>query len=422
VILLLSDEHRWHSMAHTAMPELRTPELTRLAAEGASFPYAISNYPLCAPFRAMLLSGRWPYQTGVLDNGFGLEADEPTLARAFSAAGYTTGYVGKLHLANWTASAFGFHHSIVWQDSDQHTGGRWTADVKGEWHHNRGRYNASVMTDQALAFVERHRSQPFLLVLSWNPPHAVFTDAPEAKRALYPKGVLSYRPNYREPPQLEAPFAVYQGYHAHISAIDDEIARVRAALEALGLERETIVVYTSDHGSMQGSFGLTNKRYPHDESIRVPFLVWAPGRVAPGARGDAVIGAIDMAPTIAGIAGVPALPGWVGLDHSAALRGEPGPDSDAQPIMHILDRRSEHLPAAEHEAPRFRGIRTKRWTYAVRASGPWLLFDNDADPNQLDNLAANPGLATTRAALADRIAAWLADADDPFRLPASAWQ
>ena len=90
-------------MGHTEMPELRTPELDRLAAEGASFRHAISNYPLCAPFRAMLLTGRWPYQTGVIDNGFPLAPGEPTLASAFRAAGYATGYVGKLHLSSWTA-------------------------------------------------------------------------------------------------------------------------------------------------------------------------------------------------------------------------------------------------------------------------------------------------------------------------------
>lgn len=422
VIVLFSDQHRWHSMGHSEMPELQTPSLDRLAAEGASFTHAISNYPLCAPFRAMLLSGRWPYQTGVIDNGFGLRAHEPTIATAFRAAGYVTGYVGKLHLANWTATAFGFDSSIVWQDSDDHAGGRWVGAVRDVWHQNEEGYNARVMSEQALAFVERHRSRPWLLMLSWNPPHAVFTDAPAEKRALYPEGALSYRRNYRPPQQLASPFASYQGYHAHISAIDDEIGRMLARLEALDLDRPTIVIYTSDHGAMQGSFGLSNKRFPYEESIRIPFLVRAPGLVPAGTQVDEVFGAIDMAPTIAGLAGVPPLPDWAGQDHSPWLRGEPGPEPAGQPIFHILNRRTEHLPPARRPAPRFRGFRTARWTYAVRSDGPWLLFDNAADPYQLHNLADAPGHAQTRSELADQIAAWLEEAEDPFVLPPSAWQ
>ncbi|MEO2237241.1 MAG: sulfatase-like hydrolase/transferase, partial [Candidatus Poseidoniia archaeon] len=212
-----------------------------------------------------------------------------------------------------------------------------------------------------------------MLMLAWNPPHAVFTDAPVEKRALYPDGVLSHRGNYRPPQGIESPAAVYQGYHAHISAIDEEVGRVLARLEELDLDRRTIVIYTSDHGAMQGSFGLTNKRLPYEESIRIPFLVRAPGLVPPGTRVEALFGAIDMAPTIAGLAGVAPLPGWVGQDHSPWLRGERGPEPAGQPIAHILNRRTEHLPPAQRPAPRFRGIRTARWTYAVRRSAPWLL-------------------------------------------------
>jgi len=422
VIVLLSDEHRWQSLGHTQMPELETPQLDRLAVEGASFSQTISNYPVCSPFRAMFLSGRWPYQTGVIDNGSALAAGTPTLADAFSAAGYTTGYVGKLHLGNWTAKAFGFDHSIVWQESDDHTGGRWIQDVHDEWTRNEGRYNASVMSDQAIAFMEANATGPFLLVVSWNPPHAVFTDAPEPHKARYPPGTLTTRPNYRDPPELDDPADIYQGYHAHISAIDDEVGRIREAVRDLDAERRTILIYTSDHGSMQGSFGLRNKRFPYEESIRVPFIVQAPGTVRPGLSSAELFGAIDMAPTIAGLAGVPALPGWVGQDHSAWLRGEEGPRSGSEPIMHILSSRHVRQPPEQWPAPGFRGVRTDRWTYAVTPAGPWLLFDNDADPFQQVNLARDPARADVRSRLADQIATWLTEADDPFVLPSAAWR
>ena len=155
--------------------------------------------------------------------------------------------------------------------------------------------------------MRRVRRSPFFLALSLNPPHANFLDPPEAKKALYPEGTVPHRPNV---PDHAAPNAGWkpndwkteQGYYGHVSAIDDEIGRIVKKLADLNLTNDTILVYSSDHGHMGGSQGVGGKRQPFEESIRVPFLVRYPGVIAPGRKDDALLGAIDIAPTT----------GWLG--------------------------------------------------------------------------------------------------------------
>ena len=419
VIVLFSDQHRWHSMGHTELPELETPQMDRIAANGVSFNQTISNYPLCSPFRSMLIAGRWPYETGVIGNGYPLQESEPTIAKAFKATGYETGYVGKWHLQGNTAEPFGFDYSVIWKNSNNHFGGSWKLGGGIEQGTNAGHYNATVMTDQALAFIEQNKARPFFLMVSWNPPHWKFNDAPGKKQALYPEGTLPYRDNHEKDGRNL--YSRYRGYHAHISAIDDELGRVFAKLAESDLLKRTIVIYTSDHGATGGPTSIGRKRFPQEESIRVPFLVSGPGvRKRKGAI-EPLFGAIDMVPTIAGLAGVEPLPGWSGRDFSPWLRGKRGADPAYQPIMHLVGKDDEPLQPDEQTAPIYRGVRTRRWTYAVSPSEPWLLFDNESDPFQRNNLADDPSHADTRNRLADYIEAWMKEAGDPESLPTNAW-
>lgn len=391
VIFAFSDEHRWHAMNHTEMPALQTPNMRRLAEQGTSLRNCISNYPVCSPYRAMLMSGRWPWQTGVDDNQIPLAPTEHMLGHAFRAAGYATGYIGKWHLGGTRAEPFGFDHSLIWTEDNTH----W--DVS-RYHPKAGPpmqpkgYNATLMTDQALEFLSAQRENPFFLALSWNPPHAKFTDAPEPKKALYPAGSLPYRENTK-PSEGDSPdgqaFAYgwpnYQGYHAHISAIDDELGRLMAHLDTLGLADNTILIYSADHGSMMGSHGLGGKRQPYEESMRVPFILRWPGHAPAGHAVDALVGTIDLHPTLCGLAGISPRSQCMGADCSAWLRGGEGPRAEAQLLMHL--RKENASGGEQHPAPLFKGIRTERHTYALRADGtPWLLFDIAKDPLQLDNL------------------------------------
>jgi len=424
VVYLFSDEHRWQSMSFTEMPEVHTPHMAKMASQGVQFTHCISNYPVCSPHRAMLLTGRWPYQQGMIDNGLELSPNEMTVAKAFKGAGYATGYVGKWHLGGTRAEPFGFDESLIWTNESQHMAG-------GKYHPRDGKpvetkgYNATLMTDQALAFVEKHREEPFFLMVSWHPPHARFDDAPADKVALYPEGSLPWRPNVpeevrtgrKENPDVvhQTEWRYYQGYHAHISAIDEELGRVMAKLEELGLADDTIVVYSADHGSMFGSHSLASKRQPYEESIRVPFLVRWPGHVSGGKASPALFGTVDVMPTLCALAGVPVPASCAGRDMSAWLRGEPGPEPEAQLIMHISKENASK--GQNHPAPLFRGLRTRRHTYAVYPDRPWCLFDNEADPYQTANLIDKEETAALRKELHALLGEYLKRAEDPLVLP-----
>lgn len=421
VIFVFSDEHRYQSMAHTEMPAMKTPTMDRMAAGGFSFSQCVSNYPVCSPYRAIVMTGKWPYQTGIIDNSIPLSPDEPTLGKTFQAAGYRTGYIGKWHLGGTRAEPFGFDTSLIWEHTTNHFDAAEYFPADGQPVKPTG-YNATRMTDQALGFIHDNRDRPFFLMLSTDPPHSKFTDAPPEKLALYPVGSLPFRPNYEAPPTTgENVFTsngspYYEGYHAHISAVDDELDRLLSTLEAEGLTQDTVVVYSSDHGSMHGSHGVGSKRQPFEESLRIPLIIYGPGRIPAGQSSQALFAAVDIAPTLCALAGIAPPEGCAGYDYSGVLRGDTPPARDAQFIMHIA--KGNASGGENHPAPIFRGVRTNRYTYAVGPEAPMYLFDNVADPFQMKNLIDDPDYVALREELNGRLVRWLKRAEDPFVVPA----
>ena len=417
VVFLFADEHRYQSMGFTETPEVKTPTLDRMARQGVSFTNAISNYPVCSPFRAILLTGRWPYQTGVIDNNIPLADDAFTIADAFAEVDYATGYIGKWHLGGVRAELYGFDESLVWTGTNTHYD-------KAQYHPAEGApvtpegYNATLMTDQAIDFLERHRREAFFLMVSLNPPHANFRDAPEVYQAMYPEGSIRLRPNaaFSDTPRLGGAFRFaeedYLGYHAHVSAVDHEVGRLLETLDRLGLAGKTIVFYSSDHGSMLGSHNVGSKRQPYEESIRIPFIIHGPGVIDAQPARDELIGAIDFMPTVLGAAGIAIPDGCEGRDFSPWLFGKPGPDPEYQLTMHISKENASH--GNEHPAPIFRGLRSKTQTYAVNNLGPLCFFDNETDPYQQTTLADAPSRQPEREAFNALLRKAFTAIGDPF--------
>ena len=187
------------------------------------------------------------------------------------------------------------------------------------------------------------------------------------------------------------------GYYAHTAALDDCIGRVRSALKKAGIAEDTVLAFSSDHGDMLGSHRMGSKQNPHEESIRVPLLVEYPRAVKGGKRSDALLAPIDVMPTLLSLAGL-RCPLVDGEDLSGAVTGgEPG-RRDALLIMKMLPGGN---PYNMNAVTPWRGVRTRRYTYAaLLGHGPWLLYDNLADPYQLDNLVDRPEHASLRARLA----------------------
>ena len=423
LLFLFSDQHRACSMPGDPYNDADAPNMARLAAEGVSCRNCISNYPVCSPYRGMLLSGRWPYQTGIIDNNFPLKESETSLGESFRAAGYRTGYVGKWHLDSQGAGRLkppgdarhGFDVWHAWFRTSQHMEGSYTFDPStGDRIDPKG-YNATLMTDQALEFIQGAVGSPWMLMVSLNPPHPLLTDAPPELMKHYRNSQLQMRPNAKE--RLTGELSGRRakpvrenlvGYNAHITAVDIELGRLLDKLDETGQADNTIVVYTSDHGEMMGSHNRMGKRLPYEESARVPLVVRYPDRVPQGREADTLLATIDLYPTLCALSGIEPPSHCQGRDLSHAVLGESGTEPEHAFLMHI-NIKGVGVPV-------FRGIRTRRHTYAVSDRGRWLLFDNREDPYQRRNLVQDPDRARLIRELDGEILDYLRAADDPFPL------
>ena len=427
VLLVVSDTHRWGAMSFTQTPQVVTPNLERLRREGVSLDRHYVNLPICTPFRALLMTGRWPYQQGLMANhmALGQRVDLPagrthrgTLAWAFRDAGYATAHFGKWHLGGLDARPFGFDKSIVWQGTNNHRSCRYSVDgapLVG-WE---GPSNSTATTEQALEWISNAASGegPFFAVISVNPPHGPFHDAPDDMKALYAdQTALPFHPldEIRD-------FDQHRDYHALISGMDRDLGLVLHRLEELGVARDTILVYTSDHGGMTGINGVAygQKRHPNDESARIPFLIRWPGRLPANLRLAAPTSTIDAFPTLASLAGLPAaglgesaayVASLPGTDLSALLRGEPdAPRPDSVFLAHPSNMNNR---GSRHELV-WRAVVTDEFTYAVTEAGEHRLWAS-GDGYQRVNLLGDPAHLQTRARLWKRLDRWMDEAERPY--------
>ena len=424
LLYVFSDEHRACSMPGEPFNEALTPNLSRFAGESLAFRHCISNYPVCSPYRAMLLTGRWPYQTGIIDNALQLRAEEVSIGETFRRAGYRTGYIGKWHLSPGDEGGQfippgparqGFEDWHVWAKTNQHFDTSFTFDPESGRKIQPKGYNCTLMTDQAIDFIGAQGGRPWMLAVSWNPPHPNYSDAPPDRKKLYEPEALQFRPNVKSrhgqgpTPALRE---TLQGYYGHISAVDAEFGRLLRKLRETGQAENTIVVYTSDHGDMMGSHGYGGKRLPWEESCRVPFLVRYPGVTPAGRAADGLFSTIDIYPSLCGLAGLKVPSHCAGRDLSSAMRSETTRWPESSFLMHI--RKNNASGGVNNPAPLFRGVRTDRHTYAVADDGLWCLYDNREDPYQLHNLIADPSRAKLAGELDGLVLDWLKAAQDPF--------
>jgi len=425
IIYMFSDEHRWQSLPFTEEPHIQTPNMARLAAEGTRFDNCTSTSPICVPYRAMLMTGQWPHQNGYVSNhtygdGKSIGITSPTLGHVFSQGGYKTGYVGKWHLKNNTCRHAGFEYFKHWLYGDDH----WDTEVRdipsGKDFKSIKGYNAIGMTDQAIGFMDEAADddRPFFLMLSLNPPHWQWDDAPDEYMALYPDEEMMFRPNVEEKYKEGKERSYFRNYQAHITGVDVQLGRIMDYLKKKGLEEDTILIYTSDHGSSFGSNGVGSKANPFDESVRIPFILRHPGHIPAGQVAYNNIGTMDMFPTLCGLAGITPPSRCGGEDFSPVLHGLPGPDPETQFLtVNSFPRnyiRNQVLEEHTTYFCPFRGVRSKRYSYVVNAAGEWFLYDNQNDPYQMNNLVNDPDFADVKAKMRKELDQWLAKAEDPY--------
>jgi arylsulfatase A-like enzyme len=434
VLYVFDDEHRYQSMPGEPYSDAVAPHIDDFRKANFSMERCISNYPLCSPYRGILMTGLWPYQNGIVRNWIELGTDFKSIGHAFDDAGYRTAYVGKWHLSGpGHDRAFipagphrqGFQDWHVWGAVDKHMSYSFTFNPDtGEKIKPEG-YQTTLMTDQAVKIIEdQHGDKPWMMVVSWHPPHFPVDDAPEEDEAFFAGRKMALRPNVKTGlgplavASTESIEKFHQGYYAHIRAVDREFGRLLKALDDTGQADNTIVIFTSDHGEMAGSHGRMYKQVPHEESARVPFYIRYPGVTPKHKSSDALFASIDIYPTLCGLAGIAAPPHLKGRDFSATLRGKTTPASEVVFLMNVGEPETSQdgTPAngGGFAPPSYRGLRTKTHTYAVASDGKWILFDNQNDPYQMHNLIDDPKQKPLMDHFDALIQVWLKDANDPF--------
>ena len=421
LVYIFADQWRRQAAGYAGDANAVTPNLDKLAKQSVNLVNAVSGCPVCSPYRGSLMTGQYPLTNGVFMNDVCLRAEVTSIAEAYNRTGYETAYIGKWHLDGHGRSSFipperrqGFKSWKALECTHDYNNSYYYADedVKLKWQG----YDAIAQTREAQRYIKDHSGgRPFVLFVSWGPPHSPYDTAPEKYKELFREKELVLRRNVPARFLAKAERCL-RGYYAHIAALDECVGDILATLRECSLEKDTILVFTSDHGDMLYSHGRRKKQQPWEESIRVPFLLRYPAALGNKGRTiDMPINTPDIMPTLLGLSGVRIPDSVEGTDFSGVLRGTETPSNDAVLIS---------CPAPfgqwsrKHGGKEYRGVRTRRYTYVRDLNGPWLLYDNEKDPYQLDNLCNKPKYSKLQEKLEAILLQKLKDTNDDF-LPAA---
>jgi arylsulfatase A-like enzyme len=419
IVYVLTDQWRAQALGYAGDPNVKTPHLDTLASQSINFVNAVSVAPVCTPYRAALMTGRYPLSTGMFMNDLYLPSEELCMAEIYQQAGYNTGYIGKWHLDGHGRSTFipkerrqGFDYWKVLECTHEYNKSHYYAGDDPTLRTWEG-YDAYAQTKDAQQYIRDHAKgdKPFLLMISYGSPHYPHHTAPADLKALYPVGSITLRPNVPDEMKQWAKKEA-QGYYAHCTALDQCVGELRKTLEETGASENTILVFTSDHGEMLGSQGVRpwEKQVAWDESTCVPFLISYPALT--GREGRIVktpINSPDILPTLLGLSGVVIPETIEGEDLSRFVKAPLQDEDRAALIMSVSS-----FTFAKEWRQEYRGIRTARYTYVRSLEGPWLLYDNEKDPYQMNNLVGSAQHQPLKEKLEKRLQARLDETGDAF--------
>lgn len=423
VVFILTDDQRWDQLSCAGHKFLKTPNLDRIAAEGARFKNMFVTTSLCSPSRASFLSGLYAHAHGVLDNFTDYPQDLPSFPRRLQAAGYETAYIGKWHMGEQSDEPRpGFDYWASHRGQGQYYDT--TFNINGHREVLKGYYTHRV-TDLAVEWLKRKRSRPFLLMLGHKAPHTPFTpeekylhrydDVPiaypttafmlEGKPAWVRQRLATwhgiygplfgFRKEFPDPrPEGVREFAaMVRAYTATINSVDDSVGRIYEALRQTGQLDRTLLVFAGDNGFLLGEHGMTDKRTMHEESIRVPLLVRYPPLIRPGTLVDQMVLNIDMAPSLLDICGVEPLRGVHGQSWKRLFRGDSQGWRRSWYYEYNYEKQFPYTP-------NIRGVRTEQWKYVHYPHGDGgpdrhkaELYNLADDPQETKNLIDEPACA-----------------------------
>jgi arylsulfatase A-like enzyme len=428
LVFILTDNQGAWTLGCYGNPDIRTPNIDRLAAEGIRFTRALSSNPVCSPTRATFLTGLIPSQHGVHSylggerpsaqmgpDAYCTIREFASLPRILRAAGYECALSGKWHLGanltpqegfgDWITMPLG--HTTEFYDVPVIEDGR----VRTE-----PRYLTDLWTEHGIRFIERNKDRPFFLFLAYNGPYGLGGSLKRPGRnrhaAYYAdKPLLSFPRDAMHPWQfnnkefLNNPVSIRR-VAEEVSGVDDGVGEVMATLHRLGLDANTLVVYAGDQGWMGGQNGLwgmgdhTRPVGAFELMMHIPLIFRQPGRIAAGQTSDLIVSNYDFLPTV--------------LDHLGLAEKTPGasPGRDFAPVLAGRTIPWENVMFFEMEFTR--AIRTDDWKYVARhPDGPHELYDMKADPRERFNLYGQPGQAERTRALAAQLDAFFRRHADP---------
>jgi arylsulfatase A-like enzyme len=392
VIVFFTDQQRWDTTGVHGNPLGLTPNFDRMAQQGTHLYNSFTCQPVCGPARSCMQTGMYATRSGCYKNKIPLPSNSKTLAHYFNEAGYQTAYIGKWHLSDeepvpeakrggyqyWLAS------NVLEFTSDAYHTTVFNNDNQPEYLPG---YRADALTDAAIRYINGHKEKPFFLFLSYvEPHHHNFKDdypAPDGYREQYTSGWI--------PPDLAALGGTAHqhlgGYYGMVKRVDETLGRLMDALKSLGLQDNTIVLFTSDHACHFKTRNDEYKRSCHESSIRVPTAIWGP-RFNGGGQRHELTSLIDIPPTLLDAAGIPV-----------------PQDMQGRSVLSLVQRWAEQDWPGEvfvqiSETQVGRAIRTKRWKYGITAPGmdgsehscsdeyvEEFLYDLESDPYELHNMA-----------------------------------
>lgn len=446
VLLVLTDQQRVDTLGFRTETPCRTPNIDSIAARGISFDRAITPCPLCLPSRASLFTGLYPTQNDMMDNSAGL-LTSCQLLDCFRDGGYGINYAGKWHMGEGNIGEFTDRYAgdstaiySAWCEQQGLTDGWMFNHPKTRTTRKPSmsiptpfvqdlpvdKTNEAYVTDMAIDMLRtRKPDAPFFQVCSYNGPHPPFM-IPEPYFSMYDPADVPAPPNFG--PQPDEPtanrtsfyrqlfndhgtgfdawrqsYAVYWGF---VTMIDDMIGRLLVTLEEENLTDKTIILFASDHGECLGAHGLWHKMVPYEESVRVPLLMQVPDGLNAGIRSDAPASLIDVAPTLAGLCGLPPRPEWHGQN---LVDGNTKQIAASRPVFAV------HKPLGEW-------MQVTDWRMVIRNDVKYVwnmgdrdeLFDLSDDPFEVRNLIDDPDRAGTLTDLRSRLRNFLEETGDPL--------
>ena len=430
VIVVLVDDLRWDDIGVAGHPFVETPNIDRLAREGARFINAFATTPLCSPSRAAILTGMYVHTNGIVDNTARDSASHrlPTFAQPLASAGYQTAFMGKWHMGNDDTPRPGWTHWVAMKGQGEAVNPK--LNVDGERKEVTG-YVTDVLTDYAIEFVRKTNAKPFLLFLAHKALHpnimqrddgstvalaaqaSGFVPAerhrgryaampvprrPNALRAPVRKPALQRRIDTLPPlsPQTGTSDADVRSRLEMLLGVDESLGRIIATLEQLGKLDNTIIVFTSDHGYFYGEHGLNEeRRLAYEETARIPLIVRFPRVARAGSTPPEMVQTIDIASTVLAMAGVKDTVARQGMSLVPLLEGRATAWRSSVLIEYFSDTVFPRILNMGYAA-----VRTARYKYIhyTELGGADELYDLDTDPFELDNLM---GTAKGNAVLPD---------------------